>query len=69
VIFRRSLDVPSFSDYRQYRDPCLRRDFQYRCAYCLTHEFYFCHLEPFPAKRDVASQREMCDTSQLCCAA
>jgi 5-methylcytosine-specific restriction endonuclease McrA len=41
VIFRRSLDVPSFSDYRQYRNPYLRPDFQYRCAYCLTHEFYF----------------------------
>jgi len=41
VIFRRSPDVPSLSDYRQYRDPYLRPDFRFRCAYCLTHEFYF----------------------------
>jgi len=41
VIFRRSPDVPNFSDYHQYRYPYLRPDFQYRCAYCLTHEFYF----------------------------
>lgn len=30
-----------FSDYRQYRDLYLRPDFEYRCAYCLTREFYF----------------------------
>ena len=41
MIFRRSLDVPLLSDYRQYRDFYLRPDFLYRCAYCLTHEFYF----------------------------
>ncbi len=41
MIFRRSLDVPPLVDYRAYRDPYLRPDFQYRCAYCLTHEFYF----------------------------
>jgi len=41
VIFRRSVNVPRFSDYHLYRDPYLRPDFQYRCAYCLTHEFYF----------------------------
>lgn len=41
MIFRRSLDVPALRDYRAYRDPYLRPDFQYRCAYCLTHEFYF----------------------------
>jgi len=41
MIFRRSPNVPVFSDYHQYRDSYLRPDFQYRCAYCLTHEFYF----------------------------
>jgi hypothetical protein len=41
MIFRRSPDVPALNDYRAYRDPYLRPDFQYRCAYCLTHEFYF----------------------------
>jgi hypothetical protein len=41
VIFRRALDVPHLYDYREYRDSYLRPDFRYRCAYCLTHEFYF----------------------------
>ena len=41
MIFRRSPDVPHLSDSRAYRDTYLRPDFQYRCAYCLTHEFYF----------------------------
>ncbi len=41
MIFRRSPDVPPLSNYLQYRDLYLRPDFQYRCAYCLTHEFYF----------------------------
>lgn len=41
MIFRRTVAVPQFSDYRDYRDAYLRPDFQYRCAYCLTHEFYF----------------------------
>jgi hypothetical protein len=29
----------SYADYTRYR-PFLRQDFRYRCAYCLTHEFY-----------------------------
>ncbi len=41
MIFRRSSNVPVLSDYHQYRDSYLRPDFRYRCAYCLTHEFYF----------------------------
>lgn len=41
MIFRRSPDVPQYSEYRRYRDGYLRPDFRYRCAYCLTHEFYF----------------------------
>ena len=41
MIFRRSPGVPPLNDYRAYRDPYLRPDFGYRCAYCLTHEFYF----------------------------
>jgi hypothetical protein len=38
--FQRSLDVPHFNNYRNYRE-YLRRDFRFRRAYCLTHEFYF----------------------------
>ena len=41
MIFRRSPNVPQLSDYLEYRDPYLRPDFEYRCAYCLTHEYYF----------------------------
>lgn len=40
MIFRRSLDVPALSTYEAYR-PFLRRDFDFRCAYCLRHEFFF----------------------------
>ena len=40
MIFRRTRDVPTFQDYLDYR-PFLRRDFEYRCAYCLRHEFFF----------------------------
>lgn len=58
MIFRRASDVPAFSDYRAYRDIYLRPDFEYRCAYCLTHEFYFLqgdggeidHFRPLGAK-------------------
>ena len=38
MIFRRTPNVPPLADYR---DLYLRPDFQHRCAYCLTHEFYF----------------------------
>jgi hypothetical protein len=38
--FQRSPDVPHFNDYRAYRE-FLRRDFRFRCAYCLTHERFF----------------------------
>lgn len=41
MIFRRTTGVPQFTDYLDYRDPYLRPDFQYRCAYCLTHERFF----------------------------
>lgn len=41
MIFRRSPNVPQLPRYEDYRDPYLRPDFQYRCAYCLTHEHYF----------------------------
>jgi len=41
MIFHRSVDVPKLADYRQYRDPYLRPDFNYRCAYCLLHERFF----------------------------
>lgn len=39
MIFTRSLPRRLYADYTRYR-PLLRRDFRYRCAYCLTHEFY-----------------------------
>lgn len=41
MIFRRSSNVPALPHYRDYRDLYLRPDFRHRCAYCLTHEFYF----------------------------
>jgi len=57
VIFRRTPDVPLLNDYRVYRNSYLHPDFGYRCAYCLTHEFYFLqgdggeidHFRPFHA--------------------
>ena len=66
MIFHRSVNVPRLNDYRGYRDPFLRPDFQYRCAYCLTHEFYFLqgdggeidHHRPLKAKeQDFSSLR------------
>ncbi len=49
MIFRRSPNVPVLNDYRACRDAYLRPDFRYRCAYCLTHEFYFLTFAPGPA--------------------
>ena len=40
MIFRRTPDVPALDEYAGYR-PYLRHDFEFRCAYCLRHEFYF----------------------------
>lgn len=40
MIFRRSDDVPEQERYEAYR-PFLRQDFEFRCAYCLRHEFFF----------------------------
>jgi len=39
MIFRRSVPPRRYSHYTRYRS-LLRRDFEYRCAYCLTHERY-----------------------------
>ena len=39
MIFTRGTPEREYQDYTQYRD-LLRRDFQYRCAYCLTQEFF-----------------------------
>jgi hypothetical protein len=39
MIFTRSTPERRYSDYTQYRGR-LRRDFQHRCATCLTHEFF-----------------------------
>lgn len=39
MIFTRSLPEREYADYTQYR-PLLRRDFDHRCAYCLTQEFF-----------------------------
>ena len=41
MIFQRSLNVPTLDNHLDYRDLYLRPDFQFRCAYCLTHEHYF----------------------------
>lgn len=40
MIFQRSADVPVWDSYKAYR-PILRRDFDYQCAYCRRHEFFF----------------------------
>lgn len=40
MIFHRTLNVPELKSYLDYR-PILRHDFEYRCAYCLRHEFFF----------------------------
>ena len=40
MIFRRSSEVPEQSGYEAYRR-WLRQDFEFRCAYCLRHEFFF----------------------------
>ena len=37
MIFQRSTPPRNYRDYTRYRK-LLRGDFQYRCAYCLTHE-------------------------------
>ena len=39
MIFARSVPGVTYADITRYR-PRLRRDFRFRCAYCLTHEFY-----------------------------
>ena len=39
MFFTRSVPPRRYRDYTRYRD-LLRRDFQYRCAYCLIHEFH-----------------------------
>lgn len=39
MIFHRSIPPRLYRDYTDYR-PLLRHDFQYRCAYCLMHEFF-----------------------------
>jgi hypothetical protein len=39
MIFQRSIPTKTYADYTLYR-PLLRRDFQYRCAYCLRHEYF-----------------------------
>ena len=40
MIFRHSSNVPEQVEYEAYR-PYLRQDFEFRCAYCLRHEFFF----------------------------
>ena len=39
MFFTRSVPKRRYRDYTRYRD-LLRRDFRYRCAYCLIHEFH-----------------------------
>lgn len=39
MFFTRSVPKRRYRDYTRYRD-LLRQDFQYRCAYCLIHEFH-----------------------------
>lgn len=37
--FQRSVPLYQYRNYTRYR-ALLRRDFQYRCAYCLMHEYF-----------------------------
>jgi hypothetical protein len=39
LVFTRSIPPVAYNDYTRYRS-LLRLDFRYRCAYCLTPEFY-----------------------------
>ena len=39
MIFHRSIPTKTYTNYTLYR-ALLRRDFQYRCAYCLRHEYF-----------------------------
>lgn len=39
MIFQSSVSERLYRDYTDYR-PLLRQDFQYRCAYCLLHEYF-----------------------------
>ena len=39
MLFTRSIPKRKYRNYTRYRN-LLRTDFQYRCAYCLTHEFH-----------------------------
>jgi hypothetical protein len=39
MLFTRRTPEREYRDYTQYRD-LLRQDFQFRCAYCLTQEFF-----------------------------
>jgi 5-methylcytosine-specific restriction endonuclease McrA len=39
VLFHRTVPSVLYADYTRFR-PLLRQDFRFRCAYCLTHEFY-----------------------------
>ncbi len=39
MFFTRNVPKRRYRDYTRYRD-LLRRDFQYRRAYCLIHEFH-----------------------------
>ena len=39
MIFQRSTPTTQYKDYTRYR-PLLRKDFRYRCAYCLIHEYH-----------------------------
>jgi len=52
-VFQRHEQPPAFTDYHAYK-PYLRRDFLYRCAYCLLHEgdepaggFHSFHIDHF----------------------
>ena len=39
MLFQRSIPARTYRDYTEYR-ALLRQDFRYRCAYCLTHEYF-----------------------------
>jgi hypothetical protein len=66
MIFYRSQDVKSVRDYTQYRG-ILRVDFQFRCAYCLTHEYFLggeagCTIDHFQPLRGLVARPDLAAT-------
>lgn len=63
MIFTRSVPPAVFADYTRYRR-LLRFDFHYRCAYCLTHEFFLggeagCEIDHYRPQRGAYARPDL----------